>query len=378
MNQNTQPIARDGAPQAASLTVHTARPYGILVGAGLLDRAGELSREVNGGARALIVTDSNVGPLYARRVARSLEAAGYRTGEFTFPAGEKSKRLSTVEEIYAALAAGGFTRADLIIALGGGVTGDMAGFAAATWLRGMDFVQIPTSLLAQVDSSVGGKTGVDIPQGKNLVGAFWQPVRVLADMETLDTLPAAFLRDGLGEIVKYACIAPCLCGGEPLFDRLEKGDALSPGKRGETILACIDCKRGVVERDEREAGERKLLNFGHTLGHALEKYYDYAGPTHGCAVAVGMAVLTAASERAGLTAPGTAARLAALLDALGLPSADAAPPSAYLPGAAMDKKRAGDGIDLVLLERIGRAFVRRLPMAELESFVCGAPGREEA
>ncbi|HIW73132.1 MAG TPA: 3-dehydroquinate synthase [Firmicutes bacterium] len=366
MNQRSE---KEGA---AVLTVHTARPYDILVGSGLLDRAGALSREVNGGTRALIVTDSHVGPLYARRVARSLEAAGYRAGEYVFPAGETSKRLAAVEEIYAALAAGGFTRADLIVALGGGVAGDMAGFAAATWLRGIDFVQIPTSLLAQVDSSVGGKTGVDIPQGKNLVGAFWQPVRVLADMDTLDTLPAAFHRDGLGEVVKYACIAPCLCGGEPLFDRLERGDALSPGKRAETILACIDCKRGVVERDEREAGERRLLNFGHTLGHALEKYYDYAGPTHGCAVAVGMAAVTAASEREGLTAPGTTARLTSLLAALGLPCDDPAPPSAYLPAAAMDKKRAGDGIHLVLLRRMGEAFVHRLPMAELEGFVLGS------
>lgn len=361
-----------GGEDVPVLTVHTARPYDILVGTGLLDRAGELSRQVNGGSRALIVTDSHVGPLYARRVARSLEAAGYRTEEFAFPAGERSKRLATVEDIYVALAAGGFTRADLIVALGGGVTGDMAGYAAATWLRGIDFVQIPTSLLAQVDSSVGGKTGVDIPQGKNLVGAFWQPVRVLVDMETLDTLPAEFIRDGLGEIVKYACIAPCLCEGEPLFGRLERGDALAPEKRRETILACIDCKRGIVERDEREAGERKLLNFGHTLGHALEKYYDYTGVTHGCAVAVGMAVLTAASERAGLTAPGTAARLAALLGRLGLPCADAASPTAYLAAAALDKKRAGDGIDLVLLREIGSAFVRRYPLAELEGFVLGA------
>ncbi len=374
VNRGPQPLLTREFPggQAAVLPVRTAKQYEILVGSGLLDQSGPLSREVNGGVRALVVTDSNVGPLYAGRVLRSLEGAGYRAEAFTFPAGEASKRLATVEEAYAALAAGGFTRSDLIVALGGGVTGDMAGFAAATWLRGIDFVQIPTSLLAQVDSSVGGKTGVDIPQGKNLIGAFWQPVRVLADMETLDTLPAGFVRDGLGEIVKYACIAPCLCGGEPLFDRLERGDALSPANRRETILACIDCKRGVVERDEREAGERKLLNFGHTLGHAMEKYYDYAGPTHGCAVAVGMAVLTAASEREGLTEPGTAARLAALLAALGLPASDPAAPSDYLPAVGMDKKRAGNGIDLVLLRRIGEAFVRRMPMAELERFVCGA------
>ena len=163
-----------------TLRVNTARAYDILVGRGLLEQAGALSREVNGGSRALIVTDSHVFPLYAGAAARSFEEAGYQTAVFTFPAGEENKRLEIIAEIYGRLAAGGFTRKDLLVALGGGVTGDMTGFAAATWLRGMDFVQIPTTLLAQVDSSVGGKTGVDIPQGKNLVGAFWQPVRVIA------------------------------------------------------------------------------------------------------------------------------------------------------------------------------------------------------
>lgn len=356
-----------------TLRVQTTRPYDIFIGSGLLDRAGELSREVNGGSRALIVTDSNVGPLYAARVGASLRAADYRTEEFVFPAGEGSKRLATVEQIYGALAAGGFTRADLVVALGGGVTGDMAGFAAATFLRGIDFVQIPTSLLAQVDSSVGGKTGVDIPAGKNLIGAFWQPIRVLADLDALDTLPPAFVADGLGEIVKYACIRPCPDEktGERLFDRLERGEALSPANREDTVFTCIDCKRGVVERDEREAGERKLLNFGHTLGHALEKYYDYAGPTHGCAVAVGMARLTTASERAGLTVSGTAARLTALLTSLGLPADDPAGVAEWLPCAGMDKKRTGKEIDLVLLREIGDAFVYRLPMDGLKAFVTG-------
>lgn len=346
------------------LTVHTARPYDIFVGDGVRSQAGELCREVNKGQRALIVTDSHVGPLYADKLAVSLEAAGFKTGIFMFPAGEESKRLETIAQIYGRLAEESFTRGDLIVALGGGVTGDMAGFAAATWLRGIDFVQMPTSLLAQVDSSVGGKTGVDIAEGKNLVGAFWQPVRVIADTEALDTLPPAFVTDGLGEVVKYACIRD-----KALFDLMEQAYVLSPSAREQTIVRCIDCKRGVVERDEREAGERKLLNFGHTLGHALEKFYHYSGLSHGCAVAVGMAVITEASERQGLTKPGTAKRLKALLGKLGLPSSDQATLSEYLSGAAMDKKRSGSDIDLILLREIGNAFVYRLPVKELAGFL---------
>lgn len=347
-----------------TLRVNTARAYDILVGRGLLEQAGALSREVNGGSRALIVTDSHVFPLYAGAAARSFEEAGYQTAVFTFPAGEENKRLEIIAEIYGRLAAGGFTRKDLLVALGGGVTGDMTGFAAATWLRGMDFVQIPTTLLAQVDSSVGGKTGVDIPQGKNLVGAFWQPRLVIVDTSTLETLPPAFFTDGVGEIVKYACIRD-----RELFDLLESGEALTPARLEETVLRCIDCKRGVVERDEREAGERKLLNFGHTLGHALERYYHYEGPTHGCAVAVGMARITAASEARGLTVPGTGERLLRVLKRCGLPADDPANNAALLPGVSMDKKRDGVSIDLVILREIGDACVYRLPLASLAAFL---------
>ena len=346
------------------MEVNTGRPYAVLAEPGLLSRAGDLCREVNGGRRALLVSDSHVGPLYGDRAADSLGKAGYQVSRYTFPAGEASKRLETVREMYAALAAGAFTRSDLLVALGGGVTGDMAGFAAATYLRGMDFVQIPTSLLAMVDSSVGGKTGVDIPEGKNLVGAFWQPRLVLVDTETLDSLPPAFFTDGVGEIVKYACIRD-----EALFKALETGTALDAAHREETVLRCIDCKREVVERDEREAGERKLLNFGHTLGHALERHYRYEGLTHGCAVAIGMARITAASEARGLTAPGTLRRLLAVLERCGLPSADAADNAALLSGVGMDKKRDGAAIDLVILRKIGDAAVHRVSMEDLTAFL---------
>lgn len=346
-------------------TLHTAasRPYDIVIGPGLLKEAGERSRRINCGVRVLLVSDSNVAPLYADTVAESYAAAGYRVTRFVFPAGEESKRLSTIAALYEQLAADGLTRADLIAALGGGVTGDMAGFAAATWLRGIDFVGLPTSLLAQVDSSVGGKTGVDIPQGKNLVGAFWPPRLVLADTGALSTLPSDILSDGMAEVVKAACIKDA-----PFFHWLLQQDALSDENLPETVYRAVDIKRRVVEADEREAGERRLLNFGHTLGHALEAQSHFR-LSHGRAVAAGMMLVTRAAERKGLTAPGTAEDIAALLRRYGLPDGDGTPPEEYLPYAALDKKRAGDSLSLVLLHRIGDGYIHPIPADSLPAFV---------
>ena len=346
-------------------TLHTAasRPYDIVIGPGLLKEAGERSRRINRGVRVLLVSDSNVAPLYADTVAESYAAAGYRVTRFVFPAGEESKRLSTIAALYEQLAADGLTRADLIAALGGGVTGDMAGFAAATWLRGIDFVSLPTSLLAQVDSSVGGKTGVDIPQGKNLVGAFWPPRLVLADTDALSTLPADILSDGMAEVVKAACIKDA-----SFFHWLSRQDALSDENLPETVSRAVDIKRRVVESDEREAGERRLLNFGHTLGHALEAQSHFR-LSHGRAVAAGMKLVTRAAERKGLTAPGTAKDIAALLRRYGLPDGDGTPPEEYLPYAALDKKRAGDSLSLVLLHRIGDGYIHPIPADSLPAFV---------
>lgn len=349
-----------------TITVKTVRPYDILVGRGLLERAGSLSREVNKGRRALIVSDSNVAPLYAAKVKNSFEEAGYAVGTFTFPAGEEHKRLDVIADIYGALAAGGFTRSDLLVALGGGVTGDMTGFAAATWLRGTPFVQIPTSLLAQVDSSVGGKTGVDIPEGKNLVGAFWQPVRVIADPDVLSTLSPSLLAEGMAEIIKAAAIKD-----GPFFNILENKDALSEENLVDTITRSIVIKRDVVERDENESGERKLLNFGHTMGHALEKFYDYSTLSHGYAVALGMVLMTEASERQGLTEKGTTDRMTAVLQKYGLPIADTSSLDDILPGVALDKKRTGTHIDLALLHTIGDSFIYRIPLSLLGAFLRG-------
>lgn len=346
------------------ITVNTARAYDILISGGLLDKAGELSRKVNGGQKALIITDSNVAPLYGGRAADSYRRAGYDTDILVFPAGEQSKKLDTVFAFYARLAKNGLTRKDLLIALGGGVTGDMAGFAAATWLRGIDFVQIPTTLLAQVDSSVGGKTGVDIPEGKNLVGAFWQPALVIADTDTLDTLPCNVFTDGMAEVIKTAAIKDA-----SLFELLKNQASPLLEDRERIIARCVDIKRAIVEQDEREVGERKLLNFGHTIGHALEKYYGYSGLSHGFAVAVGMSWITKASESRGLTRPGTLSRLNTLLKKFCLPTDDPAPLKDLLSGIMLDKKRAGLDIGLVLLKSIGQSFIHPVPIDKTTEFL---------
>ena len=345
------------------MTVHTAKPYEILLERGMLSRAGEECAKLFApGARAMIISDSNVYPLFGEKVAASLREAGFRVFSCTFPAGEQSKQLSTVEGFYRALAENHFTRSDFVVALGGGVTGDMAGFAAATFLRGIDFVQVPTSLLAQVDSSVGGKTGVDLPFGKNLVGAFHQPRLVLIDPDTLDALPPHFFADGMGEVIKYGCIRD-----KDLFENLEKQDVKEHLE--EVIFRCVDCKRRIVEADALEKGERMLLNFGHTLGHAMEKLRDFQGLSHGEAVGIGMVLISKAGEKAGLTQPGTAKRIAALLEKYGLPTKTTDTPAELAAAASLDKKTDGDNLHLILLQTIGESYIHTIPTAELQEFL---------
>ena len=345
------------------MTVHTAKPYEILLERGLLSRAGEECAKLFApGARVMIISDSNVYPLFGEKVAASLREAGFRVFSCTFPAGEQSKQLSTVEGFYRALAENHFTRSDFVVALGGGVTGDMAGFAAATFLRGIDFVQVPTSLLAQVDSSVGGKTGVDLPFGKNLVGAFHQPRLVLIDPDTLDALPPHFFADGMGEVIKYGCIRD-----KDLFENLEKQDVKEHLE--EVIFRCVDCKRQIVEADALEKGERMLLNFGHTLGHAMEKLRDFQGLSHGEAVGIGMVLISQAGEKAGLTQPGTADRIAALLEKYGLPTKTTDTPAELAAAASLDKKTDGDNLHLILLQSIGEACIHTIPAADLLGFL---------
>ena len=343
-------------------TIHVnlaQRAYDVRIGRGLLDRVGEEIEALAGRRSILVVTDDNVGPLYLERVMKSLTRAGHRAASLTLPHGEGTKSMGTLPRVYAALAAHGVTRTDLALALGGGVIGDLSGFAAATWLRGVRFVQVPTSLLAQVDASVGGKVAVDLPQGKNLVGAFWQPSLVLIDPDTLESLPTRYWLDGLGEVVKTGCILD-----EGLFALLEQ---LAPlGREGltvqieEILRRCVQAKASVVAEDERDTGRRMLLNFGHTLGHAIETCEGYQGHSHGEAVAIGMAAVARIqeAEHPETIARGTSARLDALLDSLGLPRAlPSIPADDLLRAMGLDKKKAGDNLRIVLLRRIGEAFI---------------------
>ena len=345
------------------LTVQTAKPYSVLIEHGLLSRTGEQCLSLfPAGTRVMVISDSNVFPLYGETVMDSLRRAGYEVYSCVFPAGEQSKLLSTVETFYRALGENGFTRSDFIVALGGGVTGDMAGFAAATFLRGIDFVQIPTTLLAQVDSSVGGKTGVDLPFGKNLVGAFHQPRLVLIDPDTLSTLPPHFFADGMGEVIKYGCIRR-----PALFKYLMEEDAREHLE--EVIYECVDCKRQIVEADALDKGERMILNFGHTLGHALEKLHGFSGLSHGEAVGIGMVLISKAAERAGLTAPGASGKIVTLLERYHLPTETDRNMDELAKATALDKKSAGKNLRLILLHDIGDAYIYTLPQEELKGFL---------
>ncbi|HEX3016571.1 MAG TPA: 3-dehydroquinate synthase [Caproicibacter sp.] len=333
------------------LTVHTSVPYEIIISRGCLNRTGELAAKLfRPGTRAVVVGDSNVMPLYAEKVVSSLEAAGIAAEKFVFPAGEENKRLSTIEAMYDVFAQNGLTRSDFVVALGGGVTGDMAGFASATWLRGIKFIQIPTSLLAQIDSSIGGKTGIDVPQGKNLVGAFHQPSLVLIDPDTLDTLPPHFFADGMGEAIKHGCIK-----SRELFDLIQDTDVRSDMEN--MIARNLEIKRAAVEQDEFDNGERMLLNFGHTFGHALEKLHGYKGLSHGQAVGIGMVMMAKCGERAGLTEPGTEEKITWVLKKYGMPVSDDMDVSKIVDAAMLDKKARGGIVNLVMLRKIGESFL---------------------
>ena len=300
--------------------------------------------------KVCVITDSNVAPLYLDKVVKSLEDVGYEVCSFVFKAGESSKTTATVVEMVEFLAENALTRKDLVVALGGGVCGDMAGFAAAIYLRGIDFVQIPTTLLSQVDSSVGGKTGVDLPQGKNLCGAFHQPVLVLIDPFALNTLSDHFFSDGMGEVIKAGCIKSA-----SLFEKIETEDVKENIE--DIIYACVDIKRGVVERDEKEQGERALLNFGHTIGHGIEKLHNFSGISHGEAVGIGMAMISKIGENAGLTENGTSARIKAVLEKFNMKTADDNAVEDIIAAMQSDKKRTSSGINFVMLKKIGDSFI---------------------
>jgi 3-dehydroquinate synthase len=334
------------------------RSYPIHIGDGLLGDAALLAA-VLPARRVAVVTNDIVGPLYLPRLQATWAAAGATPLlEIVLPDGERHKTLPTVSRILDTLVANRFARDDLVVALGGGVVGDMAGFAAACYQRGIGFVQMPTTLLAQVDSSVGGKTGVNHPGGKNLIGAFHQPKAVIADTATLATLPPRELRAGLAEVVKHALICDAA-----FFSWLEANAdallALDPAALVHAVHRCCTIKAGVVSRDERETGERALLNLGHTFGHAIEQVTGFGPWLHGEAVGVGLAMAAGMSQRAGWLPAADAARLDALLARLGLrtEARGAVTPQAARAAMQLDKKVQGGRVRLVLLKGIGQAFV---------------------
>lgn len=334
--------------------------YDITIKRSVLLSAGTLTRPLTNAKRAAIVTDSNVAPIFLKKVIDSYKSAGFDVFSFSFPAGEASKNLETVSKILDFFCISRLTRTDIAIALGGGVVGDLVGFAAAIYLRGIDFVQIPTTLLAQVDSSVGGKTGCDLPSGKNLCGAFHNPIAVFIDTETLKTLPQKYMRDGYSEAIKSGAILV-----PKLFELFENGAENRPD---DIVYLSAGMKAGVVERDFTEHGERIFLNFGHTLGHAIERYENFNGLTHGQAVSIGMALITQASEKAGITEKGTYNRLVKILKSYNLPYSTEIPLKDLVTFCKNDKKSCGSSVKLVLIKNIGSAFVKEIAWDRLLAF----------
>lgn len=352
-----------------SLDVQASKPYQVMIDTFLLERAGEIARTVNNGSRALIISDTNVAPLYAEPVKTSLASAGYSCEVAAFPAGEEHKRAATLIDLLEKAASFEMTRSDLIVALGGGVVGDVAGFVAATYMRGIDFIQIPTTLLAMVDSSVGGKTAIDLEAGKNLAGAFWQPRAVLADIGCLGTLSDEQFADGCGEVIKHAAIADV-----ELFEELER-TPLTPellkqdlSRVAYLIARNIDIKRAVVEADERESGMRKLLNFGHSIGHGVEAAEGYR-LGHGTCVGIGMLAIASASVTAEVCDADVPDRLAALIRNHGLSLHFDADQEQVYREALHDKKRAGDSIDLVVPRSVGAVSLAPTPLDEFKKIL---------
>jgi 3-dehydroquinate synthase len=355
-------------------TIHVAlgaRSYDVLVGPDVLAGCGDLVRGRLGPLRVAIVTDRNVAGHHLTTLAGPFEADGRLRGTIVLEPGEATKNFAALAQVCERLLELGVERGDVVVALGGGVIGDLAGFAAAILRRGVRFVQIPTSLLAQVDSSVGGKTGINTPQGKNLVGAFHQPHLVIADTGLLATLPPRELRAGYAEVVKYG-----LLGDAAFYAWLETNAAdvvaLQPAAVAKAVARSIEMKARIVERDETETGDRMLLNLGHTFGHALEAYTGYSSRLlHGEGVAIGMCLAYRLSEQLGLCPPQTAARVSAHLKALGLPTRITDIPGERPDAATMvrlmgqDKKVADGQLTFILVRAIGEAFVTRAVQADV-------------
>ncbi|MGI5957949.1 MAG: 3-dehydroquinate synthase [Massiliimalia sp.] len=350
------------------ISISTSHPYQVTIGQDLLSHTGSLIEGVCSYERVAIITDDMVAPLYLQTVMDSFDEK-ISVYTYTIPHGEASKCAQSLLSIYDFLAERHFTRSDLIVALGGGVVGDLAGFCAATFLRGIPYVQIPTTLLAQVDSSVGGKTAIDLPAGKNLVGSFYQPAAVLCDTNTLSTLSSRDFSSGAAEVIKYACIWDKELF--PLLYHLKQPEILE-----QVIARCIEIKAQVVAQDEFDTGLRMILNFGHTIGHAVEKQFGFSTYTHGEGVSIGMVQMTQLSEQAGFTKPGTAAEIADLCEHFHLPISCDITKDQLMEHCAVDKKNLNHKIHLILLKEIGSCFVHKLSQEEFHTFLTPFSGKE--
>ena len=345
----------------SEIRVNVGAPYSIFTESGLLDRLGKEIKKVTGAHKVLVVTDTNVEKLYLSRAVEAIACEGYDVYTFVFEAGECSKTAKTYLDIISALGERGFKRTDAVVALGGGVVGDIAGFAAATYMRGIDVIQVPTTLLAMIDSSVGGKTGVDLPFGKNLLGAFHQPKLVAADISLLSTLPEREWINGIGEGIKYAC----LDGGK--IARI-MSDSLNGENICEFVTLCAAYKADIVARDEKEGGLRRLLNLGHTVGHAIEKQSDFA-IAHGLAVAYGIGVMLRAAYDSGELPRSDFEFISAMLEKAGvfeLPEIT----DEIIAAVAMDKKTEGkDEISAVKIAAVGKCEVCKMTLAQFEKYI---------
>lgn len=339
-----------------TIHVNASKSYDVIIGEGILNDIGtRLISVLKESCKIAIISDSNVFPIYGLQVSENLKNNGFQVVNYTFPAGEASKNAATYLEILNFLAENHLTRSDAILALGGGVTGDMAGFAAATYLRGISYVQVPTTLLAMVDSSVGGKTAIDLLVGKNLVGAFYQPKIVLCDLNTLNTLPASVFSDGCAEVIKYGVLYDA-----ELFAHL-KANGLQ-FNREEVISRCVELKRNVVAEDEFDTGARQKLNLGHTIGHGVEAQSNFS-ITHGQAVAIGMAIIAKAACKT------IYSELVSVLERFQLPTKTDFTAKQLFTSALSDKKRSGGTVNLIIPKAIGDCYILPKAVEELESFI---------
>ncbi|MBQ3080275.1 MAG: 3-dehydroquinate synthase [Clostridia bacterium] len=335
--------------------------YDILIASGLISKAGQLLKNMYAGRTCAVITDTNVEKLYLSSLLSSLESAGIRAHAYAFQAGESSKNMDTLSDILEFMAKIPLTRTDFAIALGGGVTGDMTGFASGCYMRGIDFVQIPTTYLAAVDSSVGGKTAVNLKSGKNLAGLFYQPKMVLIDTDTLRTLSKEDYASGIAEAVKMGVITD-----KKLFSLFESGEAFHNEK--EVIFLSVFAKAEIVDQDEREGSVRKLLNLGHTYGHAIEKLSDYTIP-HGHAVAIGLAMAVRTACRMGDMEKETAEKIINVLKKYGLPTESPFAAEAMADASMNDKKRAGASLSIIVPKEIGKCEIRKIPAEEFIAYI---------